>query len=60
MRIRRRESEAAMRVLDALKKNGGYCPCKVEKLPENKCLCREFLNQEESVCHCGLYEKLEN
>ena len=40
----------------------GYCPCKVGKLPENKCMCEEFKNQIqdpdfEGYCHCLLYYK---
>lgn len=40
-----------------LKETGGYCPCRLEHIPENKCMCQEFLNQEEGSCHCGLYIK---
>lgn len=41
----------------ALKQNDGYCPCRLEKKPETKCMCQEFRNQEEGTCHCGLYIK---
>lgn len=41
----------------ALKDNDGYCPCRLEKIPENKCMCKEFRDQKEGVCHCGLYIK---
>jgi len=40
-----------------LKENGGYCPCRIQKIPENKCMCKEFREQEEGECHCGLYIK---
>ena len=38
-----------------IKSNSGYCPCKLEKKPENKCPCSEF--RENSDCSCGLYIK---
>ena len=43
----------------ALKENDGYCPCRLEKTPETKCMCKEFLEQESGPCHCGLYVKEE-
>lgn len=43
-----------------LKENQGYCPCKLVKTPDTKCICKEFLNQEYiGPCHCGLYYKEE-
>lgn len=41
----------------AIKKNGGYCPCKFEKNADTKCMCKEFREQKEGMCHCGLYIK---
>lgn len=40
----------------------GYCPCRVGRLPENKCICEEFRRQMadpdfHGYCHCGLYYK---
>lgn len=46
-------------ILDALKANDNYCPCRLEKIPENKCMCKEFKEQKSGVCHCGLYVKYE-
>jgi hypothetical protein len=23
-------------------KNGGYCPCRLQRIPENICICKEF------------------
>lgn len=40
-----------------LKQNNGYCPCKIQKSPDTKCMCKEFREQEEGECHCGLYIK---
>lgn len=41
-----------------VKDNNGYCPCKIEKTLDTKCMCQEFREQEEGICHCGLYKKV--
>ena len=41
-----------------LKEKGGYCPCRLEKTEDNKCMCKEFREQTEGECHCGLYVKI--
>lgn len=43
--------------LNLLKKNDGYCPCSIQHIPETKCMCKEFREQKEGKCHCGLYIK---
>ena len=45
------------KILDALDTNNGYCPCKLEKNNDTKCMCKEFREQKEGYCHCGLYIK---
>lgn len=46
-------------IREAIAENGGYCPCRVEKTPETRCICKDFLKQVESgPCHCGLYVKV--
>ncbi len=49
-------------IKEGLKKKGGYCPCKIEKIEEDKCMCKEFREQIadenfEGFCHCMLYYK---
>lgn len=49
-------------IRQGLKEKDGYCPCKLGKLPENKCMCEEFKSQIadpnfEGYCHCRLYYK---
>ena len=49
-------------VKDGLKAKDGYCPCRVGKDPDNKCMCKEFSEQIadpdfEGYCHCMLYYK---
>jgi hypothetical protein len=39
--------------------NDGYCPCAIQKIPDTKCMCKEFREQEsEGPCHCGRYMKV--
>lgn len=54
------------KVVDAirqgLKEKDGYCPCRLERIDENICMCREFRDQIadesfEGYCHCKLYYK---
>lgn len=44
--------------LAALEKNDNYCLYKIDHVPENKCMCKDFQEQEEGSCHCGLYVKI--
>ena len=46
----------------SVKANEGYCPCRLTKTPETKCMCKEFRDQIadpnfEGYCHCLLYYK---
>ena len=52
-----RDKQIVDKILDALDKNNGYCPCKLEKNNDTKCMCKEFREQKEGYCHCGLYIK---
>ena len=45
-------------IINALKANEGYCPCRVLKTKDTKCMCKEFREQEIGICHCSLYEKV--
>lgn len=49
--------EVVEQVKKALFENGGFCPCKLEKTPDTKCICLEFRELEEGECHCGLFVK---
>ena len=46
-----------------LKENDGFCPCRVERNRDTKCICKDFREQMErgelGECHCGLYEIVE-
>lgn len=53
------DKEFAKGINDKLKENGGYCPCRLTKSKDTKCMCKEFRNMitngETGMCHCGLY-----
>ena len=62
-KIRLNENEEIVKTIkDGLKAKGGYCPCRVERTEDNKCICKEFREQIadpefEGYCHCMLYYK---
>lgn len=52
-------------VREGLKRTGGYCPCRLQRTEETKCMCKEFRDQIndlnfEGYCHCRLYYKSKN
>lgn len=63
MAIRLNEDESVVKMIrEGLKETGGYCPCRRERIEENKCMCKEFKDQiadpnYEGYCHCMLYYK---
>lgn len=59
------DKEIVKTVKEGLKKTGGYCPCRIERTEEYKCMCKEFKDQIndpefEGYCHCMLYHKAKN
>ena len=51
------DKELVEEIRSKLKQNGGYCPCRLNKTEDTKCICKDFLEQESGECHCGLYIK---
>ncbi len=54
------------KIVETIKKGleakGGYCPCRLQKTEDYKCICKEFREQIadpnfEGYCHCMLYYK---
>ncbi len=66
MGIRLNENQDVVRtVKEGLKLKGGYCPCRMERSEDTKCICREFREQMadpefEGYCHCMLYYKFKD
>lgn len=63
MAVRLNDDENIVKMIkEGLKKKNGYCPCRLEIVEENKCICKEFKEQIadpdfEGYCHCMLYYK---
>ena len=36
------DQEVVNAIREGLKRTGGYCPCRVERTEENRCMCQEF------------------
>ena len=56
------DAEIVRTVKEGLQRTGGYCPCRLARTEENKCICTEFRAQMndpsfEGYCHCMLYYK---
>ena len=49
--------ELVKSIKEKLKENNGFCPCRLVKNEDTKCMCKEFREQTEGECHCGLYVK---
>ena len=63
MKVRLNENQEIVDAIkEGLEKTGGYCPCRIERIEDNKCMCKEFRDQIkdpefEGYCHCMLYYK---
>ena len=54
------DKEIVNEIRAKLKENGGYCPCRISKTEDTKCMCKEFRDAPwPGECHCGLYIKEE-
>lgn len=51
------DAKLVAEIREKLIENNGYCPCSLVKNKDTKCMCKEFLQQPEGYCHCGLYLK---
>lgn len=56
------DAEVVRRIKEGLNAKDGYCPCRLGKKEEYKCMCKEFRDQIadpdfEGFCHCLLYYK---
>lgn len=53
-----KDKDFVKKMREKIKENSGHCPCKLEKTEDTRCMCKEFLEQQEDGwCHCGLYYK---
>jgi len=51
-------------IRDKLADNDGFCPCRVIKNEDTKCMCKDFKDKVADgyigECHCGLYVSVDN
>lgn len=56
------DTELVTEIERKIKENGGYCPCKVLKNVDTKCMCKKFRDQLAQgylgECECGLYKSI--
>lgn len=46
-------------IRQAIIDNDGYCCCKLEHISDNRCMCKDFQEQNKTgFCHCGLFYKI--
>ena len=43
------DTEIVKAVREGLKRTGGFCPCRLERSEENRCMCKEFRDQIKAV-----------
>lgn len=47
------------KILSALEKKNGHCPCRIGESPDTVCMCKDFLQQmqesDSGHCHCNLF-----
>ncbi len=66
MKIKKNEDvELVEEVQRQLKETGNYCPCRIDRTPESKCMCKFFRDKvkeakekgstERIECDCGLW-----
>lgn len=50
------DSQKVAEIRKAIRENDGYCPCKLVKNEDSKCMCYEFRTSGElGPCNCGLF-----
>lgn len=50
-----KNKDKALKIINAIYNNDGYCPCRISKSDDTKCPCKEMI--ENNNCHCGLYDE---
>ena len=43
MKVKLNPNETVVKTIkEGLKQTGGYCPCRIERTEDTKCMCKEF------------------
>ena len=56
------DAEIVKTVKEGLQRTGGYCPCRLQRTEDTKCMCKEVREQiadpdYDGFCLCYLYYK---
>jgi hypothetical protein len=57
------DAETAKEIRQAMKEAKGHCPCVLpsKRNEDTLCMCKNFREAPAgTVCHCGLYKKIED
>ena len=59
MKIKKKPDEKKYQeISNQVKENDGFCPCRLVRNEDTKCMCKEFRESTvEGYCHCGLFYK---
>ena len=59
------DKETVSTVKEGLKRTGGYCPCRLDRSEETKCMCQEFRDQikdpnlkDFAIAFCTINQKI--
>ena len=59
--IKETENQKLKEAIKAKLAEDPHCPCQIEKTEDTICMCKDFREAKAPyVCHCGLYEKIED
>ena len=52
------DTKLVSEIRQKLEENDYYCPCRIVKSEDTKCMCKEFREQKTNgFCHCQLFYK---
>ena len=55
------DADSFKAISEAIRQNGNYCCCGIEKTADTMCICKNFREQTESgFCHCGRFLKVKD
>lgn len=57
--IKNPDNEKYLAVTEAVRQANGFCPCKLIRNEDTKCICKDFKEQQtEGECCCGRFVKV--
>ena len=48
-----KNTDHVIKIIKAIEKLNGHCPCVLEQTDDTMCPCADFMN--ENICHCKLF-----